>query len=572
MITGIAASPGIAIGTALKIEEHELNIEKKAITDIDFEINSLKEAIKSSRVEISKIKYITEEKLGHESAMIFDAHLMILDDPEVYLQTVQAIEKDLVNASWALKATTDNFIAIFSALDDDYMKERASDIKDVFTRVLKHLEGIESIDLSLIEKDVILVANDLTPSQTATMNKSAVLGFLTTIGGKTSHSAIMARTLEVPAVVGVEGITDKVNNDDVIIFDGNTGQVMINPSDELMLEYRKKQEEELVMKQELRTLLHVEPETEDGHKIELAGNIGTVQDIDSLHNNGATSVGLYRTEFLFMDRASMPNEQEQYDAYSNVFKKLEGKECVIRTLDIGGDKNLPYLKIDKEENPFLGHRAIRICLDNKDLFKTQLKAILRASIHGNVSIMFPMISSYEELMEAKSVLEEAKLELRNNNIEYSHSVKVGIMIEVPSAALMADILAKEVDFFSLGTNDLTQYTCAVDRINPKVEHLYDPFNPGLLRLIRNVAIAAKDNNISISICGSMAHIPELLPFFISCGIDKLSMSPIHVLGTKKLIRSLNAKKSQQLTDKLLGLPSAKEIKELLKYSLEELND
>ncbi len=561
---GIKASPGIAIGRVLKIDDSKIEISRASITDVTAEIKKLDAAMAISRQEISKIRDASLENLGEGKAAIFDAHLMILDDPEVYKKTTNQIERDQLNAAWCLSQVVTEFVTLFESMGDEYMRERAADLKDVFRRVENHLVGKKTIDLSLLDEEVILVANDLTPSETAMMNKNYVLGFLTNIGGKTSHSAIMARTLEIPAVVGLKNITENCIDGDMIAFDGETGEVIVNPTQDDIVRFETQLGEQRNALAELEKLKGLPAKTTDGHEISLAGNIGTYHDLDSFERNDADSVGLYRTEFLYMDRDTMPTEDEQFKEYKRILSRLGDKECIIRTLDIGGDKSLPYLKIDAEDNPFLGYRAIRICLQDRELFRTQIRALLRASTYGKMGIMFPMISSLEELVEAKSFVEECKNELVSEGVEVSSNIKIGMMIEVPSAAIISDVLAKHVDFFSLGTNDLIQYSCAVDRINPKVEKLYDPFNPGVLRLINLVAKNAKENGIGVSICGSMAHIPELLSFFIGSGVDKLSMSPMHVLKTKKIINELNKSKCDEITSCVLSLGSAKEIKEYLK--------
>ncbi len=564
---GISASPGIAIGRAFLYDNSlNLQIEKREIASFDIEVERLKEAILKSKKEILDIRNKTLEKLGEEKAQIFDAHVLLLEDPEILSQVKSMMSADRVSPEWALEQVTQNFINIFEAMDDEYMKERASDIKDVFNRVKRHLLGMKNMDLSLLEEEIILVAHDLTPSETATMNKDSVLGFLTNIGGRTSHSAIMARTMEIPAVVGVSNITDIVKEDDLIVFDGEEGKVYINPSKEILDQFKQRKEQLNSHKVELEKFIGMKSLTADNKEIEIAGNIGQLQDLDSFERNDAESVGLYRTEFLFMDREQTPTEEEQYQVYSKIVQRLNGKECIFRTLDIGGDKKLPYLNIAHEENPFLGYRAIRICLDNKELFKSQLRAILRTSEIGPIGIMFPMISNLEELLEAKSVLSEAQNELISEGKKIRDNISIGMMIEIPSSALLSDIFAKHVDFFSIGTNDLTQYTCAVDRMNEKISHLYDPFNPGLLRLIEIVSKAASENKVKLAMCGSMAHDELLVPLFIAMGFDELSMSPMHVLPTRKLISKLSTDSCKNLLSQVMKMGSSKEIiKELKKY-------
>lgn len=571
MFQGISASPGIAMGKAYLINEDKIDIQKEDAPNSDLEMAKFQEARDNSAQEIQKIKEITFAKMGKEKSDIFEAHLLLLNDPEIIKQTQNLVIKEKVTSLWAIDQISKNFIALFESMDDEYMKERAADIKDVFTRVKRHLLGLKTQDLSLIDQDVILVSHDLTPSQTAIMNKKFVLGFITDVGGKTSHSAIMARTMEIPAVVGVENISQIIKDDDILIFDGSTGDVFINPDDKTIKKYEVLKDSEKKQRKELDELLGQESITLDGHHVEIAGNIGTLHDLDSFEKNDAESVGLYRTEFLFMDRTSMPSEQEQFEAYTKIIKRLDGKQCIIRTLDIGGDKKLDYLDIGQEENPFLGYRAIRICLNQPEIFKPQLRALLRASVFGPIGIMFPMISSLEELLDAKRILQECKDELKLEGSEFSDNILTGMMIEVPSAALMTDILAKHVDFFSIGTNDLTQYSCAVDRMNEKIEKLYNPFHPGLLRLIHMTIKNAKDHNIMPAMCGSMAHIPELVPLFLGMGLHEFSMSPMHVLPTRKLIRSLNYKECTEIVEKVLQCGSAQEVKTSLQDFLRAKN-
>lgn len=563
-IEGICASPGIAIGKAfIHSVESEFNIIKDTVECTDSEIERLNFAIEKSRIDIKKVRDLTFEKLGEEKAQIFDAHELLLLDPEMKKQVEGIIRAENICAPWALNSVMTQYHTMFSMMEDEYMKERASDIKDVFSRTLRHLLGKKNQDLSLLDEEVIVVAHDLTPSETATMNKDSVIGFLTNIGGKTSHSAIMARTMEIPAVVGVTNITEIVKDEDFVIFDGTTGKVHINPDEDTLNLYRQKKLELERQKLELEKFKGIVTKTIDGTRVEIAGNIGQLQDVDSLNKNDAEAVGLYRTEFLFMDRHEMPSEQEQFEVYSKVLEGLNGKSCIFRTLDIGGDKNLTYLNVGKEENPFLGYRAIRICLDRVDLFKTQLRAILRASSKGPIGIMFPMISTLSELLKAKEILEECKLELKAEGKEYCTKIKIGMMIEVPSSALMSDIFAKHVDFFSLGTNDLTQYTCAVDRMNERISHLYNPFNSGLLRLINIVAKNATENDVTLCMCGSMAHDPLLVPLFVGMGFNELSMSPMHVLETKKLVSSLNVSECEKLVEEIMQLGDENEIIERL---------
>ena len=562
MIIGTSASPGIVIGKALLINEEELNIVKY-ISTFDLEEARLGQAIQSAKLELNSLREKTLQTLGNDKALIFEAHLMILEDPELLKQTLTIIKNQSVNAEYALNTVANKFIAVFESMEDAYLKERASDIRDVTSRLLYKLLKKTKVSLDNLSSPVILIARDLTPSQTASMDRKNVLGFLTDIGGKTSHTAIMARTLEIPAVVGLSNISTSIKDGDLIAFDGGSGEVVITPSTDQIEMFNARHLAFLKMKQEQNLMIGLESITLDGFHVELAGNIGTPRDLDALHRNDAEAVGLYRTEFLFMDRTSMPTEDEQYAAYSEVVKGLNGKNCIIRTLDIGGDKTLSYLNIGEEANPFLGYRAIRICLKETELFKVQLRALLRASVHGPLSIMFPMISSLEEILAVKKIWNEVKLELTGKMILFSEKVQLGIMIEIPSAALISDILADHVDFFSIGTNDLTQYTCAVDRMNEKIEYLYNPYNPGLLRLIHMTIKNAVAKNKMVGICGSMAHQKDLVPLFVGMGISELSMSAMHILSTRKIIRSLKKSDCEILVENFLKMGTAEEVKKLL---------
>lgn len=559
MLLGTGASTGIALGKALLIEHEALNIEKLEIANIEQEKEKLTQALELSKEQLTRVRDKALEELGEDKAEIFEAHLLILDDPELIGQTEQMIENEKVNAAYAFQQITAQFISIFEAMDNEYMRERAADIKDVSGRVLRNILGQKVIDLSMLEEEVILIAHDLTPSDTATMDKEKVLGFLTNIGGRTSHTAIMARTLEIPAVVGLKDVTDQVSIGEFVVFNGETGEVIINPSEAEIEKYRTLKADYDQFRKELEILKGQESITADGRKVELAGNIGTPEDIDGLIKNDAEGVGLYRTEFIYMNRDSMPTEEEQFEAYKKVLEAMNPKPIVIRTLDIGGDKHLSYLDIDEEMNPFLGYRAIRLCLQERAIFKTQLRALLRASVYGNLKIMFPMISSIEELLAAKSVLSEVKEELDQEGIKYSSEIEVGMMIEVPSAAVISDILAQHVDFFSIGTNDLIQYTCAVDRMNQKIKDLYNPFNPGVLRLINIVIQNGHQAGIWVGMCGEMAGDPRMIPILLGMGLDEFSMSPTSILPARKLIRSLKVEEMQKLAADVMAMGIGAEI-------------
>lgn len=562
MYKGTGASPGIALGRALVIEHSELVIEKKTIENIDEEIQKLESAVKVSKEELTKVKEKALAELGEHEAEIFEAHLLVLEDPELIGSAISKIRDEKVNADYALNEIKEMFVAMFESMDNEYMRERAADIKDVTNRVLRHILGIKVVDLAGLDEEVVLIAHDLTPSDTATMNKNMVLGFLTDIGGRTSHTAIMARTLEIAAVVGLNDITKKVKDGDYTVFNGDTGEVIVNPDEETKAKYASLKEEFEEYRKSLELLKGQASITTDGRHVELAGNIGSPNDVEGLIKNDAEGVGLYRTEFLYMDKEdSFPTEEEQYEAYKAVLEGMNNKPIVIRTLDIGGDKELPYFEMEAEMNPFLGYRAIRLCLDRKDIFKTQLRALYRASVHGKLRIMFPMISSLEELLDAKEVIKEVLKELDAENIAYSNDVEVGMMIEIPSAAVISDVLAKHVDFFSIGTNDLIQYTCAVDRMNQKISHLYNQFNPAVLRLIKMVIDNAHKEGKWVGMCGESAGDQRMIPILLGFGLDEFSMSPISILPARKLITSLSYADMQKFADEVLAMGTAKEIKE-----------
>ncbi|AKP43715.1 TPA: phosphoenolpyruvate--protein phosphotransferase [Clostridioides difficile] len=557
---GIGASPGVALGKALVVEHSELVIEKKSIDNVEAEIAKLENAVAVSKEELVKVKEKASEELGAEEAEIFEAHLLVLEDPELIGSAIDKIKTESVNAEYALNEIKEMFVSMFESMDNEYMKERAADIKDVTNRILRHILGIKVVDLSALSEEVVLIAHDLTPSDTATMNKKMVLGFLTDIGGRTSHTAIMSRTLEIAAIVGLNDITSKVKDGDFVVFNGDTGEVIVNPDEETINKYtelKAKYEDE---RKALQLLKGKPSVTLDGKHVELAGNIGTPNDIEGLIKNDAEGVGLYRTEFLYMDRDSFPTEEIQYEAYKAVLEGMDGKPIVIRTLDIGGDKELSYLSMEPEMNPFLGYRAIRLCLDRKDIFKTQLRALYRASVHGRLRIMFPMISSLEELLQAKEVVKEVLAELDSEGVAYAKDVEIGMMIEVPSAAVISDVLAKHVDFFSIGTNDLIQYTCAVDRMNQKISYLYNQFNPAVLRLIKTVIDNAHKEGKWAGMCGESAGDQKMIPILLGMGLDEFSMSPISILPARKLITSVKESDMKKLADDVLNMGTAEEIK------------
>ena len=563
-IKGIGASPGIAIGKALVLEHKEMVIEKKENVNVKVEVEKLNSAVDTSKKELSAVKEKVAKELGEEEAEIFGAHLLVLEDPEFIGEAENKIKNESLNAEYALNEVKDMFVSIFESMDNDYMRERAADVKDVTNRVLRHILGIKIIDLSNLSDEVVLIAHDLTPSDTATMDKKKVLGFLTNIGGRTSHTAIMSRTLEIPAIVGLSDVTDKVKDSDMIVFDGDKGIVIVSPEEDVVAEYQEKKRIFEEDKKALELLKGQPSVTTDGKHVELAGNIGTPNDLEGLINNDAEGVGLYRTEFLYMDSDEFPSEEIQFEAYKKVLEGMNGKPVVIRTLDIGGDKKLSYFEMEEEMNPFLGYRAIRLCLDRTDIFKTQLRALFRASVYGKLRIMFPMISSLEELLAAKAICEEVKSDLKEEGLGYSDDVEIGMMIEIPSAAVISDLLAKHVDFFSIGTNDLIQYTCAVDRMNQKISYLYNQFNPAVLRLIKMVIKNAHAEGKWVGMCGESAGDQMMIPILLGFGLDEFSMSPISILRARRLINSVSEKDMQAISDKVLEFGTAKEIESYMK--------
>ena len=563
MKKGIAASKGYAIGTVFLQEHEEIVITDQKVTDVAAEKEALQKSLDASRAQLEKIKEKAATEMGEEKAAVFEAHITLLDDPEFTGAMAMEIESNSINAMKAVDNVTNMFVSIFESMEDAYMRERAADIKDVSKRIIANLAGKGADAFAITEANTVVVAHDLTPSDTAQLDRSKVVGFITNIGGRTSHAAIMARTLEIPAVLGLGDITSVVKTGDKIIVDGITGDVIINPSEDVIAEYEAKKEKFKAEQEELKKLIDVKTTTKSGKRVEVCGNIGKPEDVLGVIANGGDGVGLFRTEFLYMDRDNAPTEEEQYESYKFVLEKMEGKQVVIRTLDIGGDKTLPYLPLPEEMNPFLGYRAIRLCLDRKEIFKVQLRALLRASVYGNLCVMFPMISGLEEFQNAKAVVEECKAELRAEGKEYSDSIQWGIMVEIPAAAVYADELAKHVDFFSIGTNDLIQYTCAVDRMNQKISYLYNQFNPAVLRLIKMVIENAHKEGKWAGMCGESAGDQRMIPILLGFGLDEFSMSPISILPARKLINSVSEADMKAFADKVLELGTAKEIEEFI---------
>nr|AAA26664.1 PEP-dependent HPr protein kinase phosphoryltransferase [Staphylococcus carnosus] len=563
-IKGIAASDGVAIAKAYLLVEPDLSFDNESVTDTDAEVAKFNGALNKSKVELTKIRNNAEKQLGADKAAIFDAHLLVLEDPELIQPIEDKIKNESVNAAQALTDVSNQFITIFESMDNEYIAERAkADIRDVSKRVLAHILGVELPNPSIVDESVVIIGNDLTPSDTAQLNKEYVQGFVTNIGGRTSHSAIMSRSLEIPAVVGTKSITEEVEAGDTIVVDGMTGDVLINPSDEVIAEYQEKRENFFKDKQELQKLRDAESVTADGHHVELAANIGTPNDLPGVIENGAEGIGLYRTEFLYMGRDQMPTEEEQFEAYKAVLEAMKGKRVVVRTLDIGGDKELPYLDLPEEMNPFLGYRAIRLCLDQPEIFRPQLRALLRASVFGKLNIMFPMVATIQEFRDAKAFLKKNVLTLKMKAMKVADDIELGIMVEIPSTAALADIFAKEVDFFSIGTNDLIQYTMAADRMSERVSYLYQPYISNFSFLVKQVIEASHAEGKWTGMCGEMAGDQTAIPLLLGLGLDEFSMSATSILKARVLIRSLNESEMKELSERAVQCATSEEVVDLV---------
>ncbi|HDA0234521.1 TPA: phosphoenolpyruvate--protein phosphotransferase [Staphylococcus aureus] len=564
LIKGIAASDGVAIAKAYLLVEPDLTFDKnEKVTDVEGEVAKFNSAIEASKVELTKIRNNAEVQLGADKAAIFDAHLLVLDDPELIQPIQDKIKNENANAATALTDVTTQFVTIFESMDNEYMKERAADIRDVSKRVLSHILGVELPNPSMIDESVVIVGNDLTPSDTAQLNKEFVQGFATNIGGRTSHSAIMSRSLEIPAIVGTKSITQEVKQGDMIIVDGLNGDVIVNPTEDELIAYQDKRERYFADKKELQKLRDADTVTVDGVHAELAANIGTPNDLSGVIENGAQGIGLYRTEFLYMGRDQMPTEEEQFEAYKEVLEAMGGKRVVVRTLDIGGDKELSYLNLPEEMNPFLGYRAIRLCLAQQDIFRPQLRALLRASVYGKLNIMFPMVATINEFREAKAILLEEKENLKNEGHDISDDIELGIMVEIPATAALADVFAKEVDFFSIGTNDLIQYTLAADRMSERVSYLYQPYNPSILRLVKQVIEASHKEGKWTGMCGEMAGDETAIPLLLGLGLDEFSMSATSILKARRQINGLSKNEMTELANRAVDCATQEEVIELV---------
>ena len=571
MISGIPASPGIVFGKALVLKEEKIVLDTTKITDdqVEAEVARFYEGRNAAVEQLNSIKDRAFASLGEEKAAIFEGHLMILEDEELEEEILDYLRSHNVNASVAASKIIDQQVAMLSEIDDEYLKERAGDIRDIGNRLIKNILGMPIVDLGDINEESILVAYDLTPSETAQLNLEKVLGFITDIGGRTSHTSIMARSLELPAIVGTNNVTEQVNTGDFLILDAVNNRIYINPTQAQIDELKALEAKLAEEKAELAKLKDLPAITLDGHKVDVVANIGTIRDCDGAHRNGAEGVGLYRTEFLFMDRDQLPTEEEQFIAYKEVVEAMDGRLVVLRTMDIGGDKDLPYLDLPKEMNPFLGWRAIRIALDRREILHAQLRAVLRASAFGKLAVMFPMIISVEEIRELKSVIEILKVELRTEGKAFDENIQIGVMVETPSAAVNAKFLAKEVDFFSIGTNDLTQYTLAVDRGNELISHLYNPMQPSVLSLIKQVIDASHTEGKWTGMCGELAGDEHATLLLLGMGLDEFSMSAISVPRIKKLIRNVNFQDAKALADKALQQPTTAQIERLIEEFLAE---
>lgn len=561
MLKGIAASKGIVIAKVYKFEALKLTVNQKEANPSD-ELEKFNLALEKTRQDIEKIKERAKTNLSAEELAIFDAHLMVAADPEL-IANIEAMIQTGVNADYATSQVANNFVAIFESMDDAYMKERAADIRDVTNRLIANVQGVKIPDLSAIDEEVVVVAHDLTPSDTAQLNKEFIKGFITEIGGRTSHSAIMARSLEIPAIVGTKGILTSVNDNDLVVLDALVGEVLINPNEELLSIYRQKAEDFKQEQAKLKVLKDVASVTVDGRHVEIAANIGTPKDVEAVVENGGEGVGLYRSEFLYMDSATLPDEDTQFKAYSAVLKAMNGKRVVVRTLDIGGDKELPYLSFEAEMNPFLGYRAIRLCLDRDDIFRTQLRALIRASHYGKLAIMFPMIATVNEFRQARAIFDEEYAKLKAEGVAIADKIEVGMMVEIPSAAMLVDKFAKYSDFFSIGTNDLIQYSMAADRMNKNVSYLYQPYNPSLLRLIKNVIDNAHKHDRWVGMCGEMAGEEKAVSLLLGLGLDEFSMSASSMLKARQIVTTASYQDLIDVANQALEMETAEQVLALL---------
>ena len=570
MYKGTGASSGIGLGTAVVVEEAELVIRKEVVGNPEAELERFKGALEQSLRETEILAEDLATRVGEKEAEILQGHMMLLSDPMLTGEIEAAIKNEAVNSEYAIETVCNTYADLFASMGDELMQQRATDMRDIKTRMQKVLLGIQSVDIASLPEGSILVAKDLTPSMTAGINPENVVGIVTELGGRTSHSAILARALEIPAVVAVNGLMEQVQKGDFVVLDGDAGEVYVNPSQEVKESYEKKRQVFLQEKKDLEQYIGKPSVTKDGVQVEIVANIGKPEDVDKVLQYDGEGVGLFRTEFLFMDRTAMPTEEEQFEAYKKVAAAMNGKPVSIRTLDIGGDKEIPYMGLEKDENPFLGYRAIRFCLDRKeDIYKPQLRALLRASAFGNIRIMVPLVTCIEEYREAKALVEELKKELDEKGIAYKKDIQVGIMVETAAASLIADLFAKEVDFFSIGTNDLTQYTMSVDRGNKKVSYLYSTFNPAVLRSIRHIIACAREQGIMVGMCGEAASDPMMIPLLLAFGLNEFSMSASAILRTRKLITGYDTRELQKVAEKAMSFATAGEVVQYMKEFVEK---
>ena len=570
-IYGVGAAEGIGIGVAKVVREQNVEVVKKTVSDSETEVNNFMRVLDITKAETEEMSKALEKNASAKEAEILFGHIMLMSDPMLVDEIVNRIKGESVCAEYVIEEVCNQYAAVFASMDDELMQQRATDMIDIKTRLIKKVLGIENTDLSKLPYGSILVAKDLTPSMTAGLNPDNVLGIVTQFGGKTSHSAILARALEIPAVVGLSNLPEDISDDTDILLDGESGEVIILPTDNEKSDYENKKKNYDANKEMLKKYRELPSISKDGKKVEIAGNIGSPEDAKKVIENGGEGIGLFRTEFLFMDRDCMPTEEEQFESYKEVATAMEGKPVIIRTLDIGGDKEIPYMGIVQDENPFLGYRAIRLCLDRKDdIYIPQLRALLRASAFGNIKIMLPLITSMDEIRDAKALINDIKKELDEKNIAYNKNIEVGIMVETAAASLLADIFAKEVDFFSIGTNDLIQYTMSVDRGNVKIAGLYSPFSPAVLRSINRIITEGKKAGIMVGMCGEAAADPLLIPVLLAWGMDEFSMSASSILKSRQIISGCDSKDLKAKADKVLEMSTESEIKEYLKKLTEEI--
>lgn len=565
MYKGTGASAGIGIGKVVIVEEKELVIKRENITDAAAEIQRFKGALETSMKQTEALAADLAQRVGEKEAEILNGHIMLLSDPMLTGEIEAMITNDSVNSEFAIETVCTNYANVFASMGDELMQQRATDMKDIKTRMQKVLLGVESVDIAALPEGSIILAKDLTPSMTAGINPANVTGIVTELGGRTSHSAILARALEIPAVVALTGILNEVKNGDVLVLDGTDGTVLVNPEDSILAEYQGKRAAFLKEKKELEQYIGRPSVTKDGVHVEVVANIGKPEDVDKVLQYDGEGVGLFRTEFLFMDRDAMPTEEEQFEAYKKVAIAMNGKPVIIRTLDIGGDKEIPYMGLEKDENPFLGYRAVRFCLDRKDdVYRPQLRALLRASAFGNIKIMIPLVTCIDEYRQVKALVEEIKQELTDKGFAFNKDIPLGIMVETAAASLIADIFAKEVDFFSIGTNDLTQYTMSVDRGNDKISYLYSTFNPAVLRSIKRIITCAREEGIMVGMCGEAASDPMMIPLLLAFGLNEFSMSPSAILRARKMITEYSTEELQAVADQAMGFATTTEVENFMR--------